>query len=543
LVKAQNEFVLIIDQFEEIFTYPEDQIISFKKELSTLLLTEIPSEYRKALEEKYYSGELDQLSEEDIENIHAPLNIKLLIVIRSDRMSLLNNLTDVLPNILKICYELKPLTLEQAEEAILNPAYIQDAGFSSKTFDYSDDCIEYMLQFLSQNNNTIESFQLQYLCQNVEDKVISEGISRVERKDLGEIDTIFEEYYEKQLAQISSDSNRLAAQVLIEETLVFEEEERRLSLYEGQIFKQHGFSPELLNELCDLHLLRSEPSLKGGYTYEIPHDTLIYPILRAKRKRLSTQREALALKRKEEEEKKLKELREKNKIANKRRRRATFLGVTSTIIALVAITLTFYVFSLERRAKAAEKLALIEKGKAQELSVSLKNRLTEYLQLSYEQSLSEATVFASTYDFQRAQEKLEFATSIDTFFLLDKGMEARQSLSLMKEKAANYLAYNEQMKAADENLNKGTERYALAMVNYRNALSLATDDNLELFVRNKIDALELKIDDEFGRNLERGKSYLQLNNNEEACRCFRLAKLLKPKNLQANDYFITYCEN
>ena len=85
-------------------------------------------------------------------------------------------------------------------------------------------------------------------------------------------------------------AEQLPARRLIEEGLVFEEEERRLSLYEGQIFKTYKIQPETLQKLVDAHLLRAEPSLSGGYTYELSHDTLVAPVLKAKRLRLEEER-------------------------------------------------------------------------------------------------------------------------------------------------------------------------------------------------------------------------------------------------------------
>jgi hypothetical protein len=73
---------------------------------------------------------------------------------------------------------------------------------------------------------------------------------------------------------------------LIEDGLIYEEEERRLSLYEGQIRKMYHISDAMLSHLVNERLLRSEPSLQGGYTYELSHDTLVRPVANWKTIRL-----------------------------------------------------------------------------------------------------------------------------------------------------------------------------------------------------------------------------------------------------------------
>jgi len=79
---------------------------------------------------------------------------------------LLKKIKTYFPTILSADFELKPLNGEQAEDAILSPAY-QKGGFSTPI--YKDGAIEYLLNFLSKGGTEpIESFQLQTLCEYVE---------------------------------------------------------------------------------------------------------------------------------------------------------------------------------------------------------------------------------------------------------------------------------------------------------------------------------------------------------------------------------------
>lgn len=283
-------YLLIFDQFEELFTYPEEHVASFAKQLSEIIYTLIPGHFRAEIE-KGFKEDKAFLSKEQMEILHTPLNLKVLIAIRSDRMSLINRLKPYLPDVLTETYEIKPLTEIQAEDAILNPAYKQ-GEFLSKNFDYEDLALMKILHFLTkERTQNVESFQLQILCQYIERLVINKNLEEVTSDDIGDIKSIYENYYLNQIQLIGDESVQLSARRLIEEGLIFEADERRLSLYDVQIEKLYNIDAELLGKLVDTHLIRAESSLKGGYTYELSHDTLVAPVLRAKALRVQVERE------------------------------------------------------------------------------------------------------------------------------------------------------------------------------------------------------------------------------------------------------------
>ncbi|MCB0706279.1 MAG: hypothetical protein KDC34_13265 [Saprospiraceae bacterium] len=286
-----NGFLLIFDQFEELFTYSENAIGQLGEALSELLYTTIPDRFRKALELELETNSAS-FSEAELNALHQPISLKIIMAIRSDRMSLLSQLQPYLHRLLDVLYELKPLREEQAEAAILSPAY-EKGAFSSPTFDYSDEAVESMVEFLSnKGSEAIESFQLQILCEYVEEQlVIKNGKRLIELADINNPELILENYYQNKIEEIPDPEDRLAARKLLEEGLIFEEEERRLSLYEGQLRKAYNISPTLLHQLLDTHLIRSEPSMRGGYTYELSHDTLVAPVLKAKISRLKAERQ------------------------------------------------------------------------------------------------------------------------------------------------------------------------------------------------------------------------------------------------------------
>jgi hypothetical protein len=286
-------FLLVFDQFEELFTYPEG-MTDFAEALADLLYNRMPKSFQRALRLATRSNP-DLLTLEQAEFLERPLNIKVLMSIRSDRMGLLDRLSAQIPNILLNCYELKALSRAQAEDAIVSPA--RKAGeYQSPSFTYQPEALKKILDYLTQNNvNPIESFQLQILCHYVEENiVIARKDTCVEETDLGKLETIYQNYYNDSIKKLGTEAEQLKARILIEEGLIFEKENRRISLYEGQINSLFNINPEFLRRLADTHIIRSEPHSSGGYMYEISHDTLVAPILKAKACRYQKEEEQKA---------------------------------------------------------------------------------------------------------------------------------------------------------------------------------------------------------------------------------------------------------
>ncbi|MBK9490083.1 MAG: hypothetical protein IPO07_15895 [Haliscomenobacter sp.] len=100
--------------------------------------------------------------------IASAFDAKVLLAIRSDRMSLLDSMKDKLPTILQKRYELRGLSKEQARDAIEKPAMAKVIGntkFASLPFTYSSDALRLIIDKLSETKVSqrtgIEAFQLQ----------------------------------------------------------------------------------------------------------------------------------------------------------------------------------------------------------------------------------------------------------------------------------------------------------------------------------------------------------------------------------------------
>jgi len=282
--------LLVFDQFEELFSCPQG-VTEFAEALADLLYSRMPKDFQRtlrlAIKNNAYLLTLEQL-----EFLERPLKLKVVMSIRSDRMSLLDRLSSHIPNIFLNCYELKPLSRKQAEKAVICPA--QHTGeFQSPSFTYQPEALNKILDYLTQKGaKSIESFQLQILCKFIEENiVIPRNATNVDKNDLGELETIYQNYYDDRLKILGTEAQR-KARVFIEEGLIFEEEKRRTTLFEGQILNKFDISLSLLHSLVDTYLIRSELHSSGGYVYELSHDTLVAPILKAKSLRLESERQA-----------------------------------------------------------------------------------------------------------------------------------------------------------------------------------------------------------------------------------------------------------
>mgnify|MGYP000022253815 CR=1 FL=1 len=272
-LSKEGKPLLIFDQFEELFSYPTQQIPEFQQEVSELLNTGIPLRFRRALEK------IEDITDAEEEILEAPLEARIVFAIRSDRMHLMDRLTTYLPNVLRNCFELRALKREDAQNAIEAPARAE-GSFKTQPFEYSGEAVTNLLRFLEDGQDKrVEGILLQMLCEHFERKQVEEKSKQfLDLQEIGDPNEVIKNYYEEKLGDLQ-DADRAAARLLIEEGLVSEGEAMRLSLHEAYIAQEYKIDKALLEKLVDCRLLRSEPFLRGGYTYELSHDRLIVPVI------------------------------------------------------------------------------------------------------------------------------------------------------------------------------------------------------------------------------------------------------------------------
>ncbi|MVM32733.1 hypothetical protein GO755_22015 [Spirosoma sp. HMF4905] len=372
----QTQFILFFDQFEELFTYKKPQIDEFSEQLAQLLYPSIPLQFQQRMVEL---DKLNLLDDPLQDFLYQSPDVKVVISMRSDRLSLLNGITDRHPAILQNWYELKALSRTQAEEAIIKPALKEDISYSSPTFTYTSDAVEAILDNIAdQQDGKIDSATLQILCRYIENELVGKQSDvEISPKKLGDIKDIFQKYYEGILNQFTED-NRSKVQRLIEDELIAVDSDSRNSLSEGFIHDRLKINPDLLTQLEASSLLRKERDANGRLLYEVSHDTLVGAIKRVAATRWAVEDETRKKKleqdladertRTEELQKLTKRAQDNEKKAKARSQIAIGAAIVALLVAGLAVYFWLQAQNEQERAEQAEKTA---NQNAQSLSIAL----------------------------------------------------------------------------------------------------------------------------------------------------------------------------
>jgi hypothetical protein len=336
-------FVLLFDQFEELFSYKPEQQLAFRQQLAELLY----SDYPQFLEENEANLPLETAA-----RLAEKTNVHTVLAIRADRVSELDRLRDHLPKIREKWFELRALPLEEARKALTIPSELP-GDFASSAFQFEPSAQKKILDFLRDAEGLVEPNQLQILAESFERRVISEGLHRFDAGNIGDLRAVIARYYSDKIAAIEDPAERLAVRRLCEEGLAQEGEPPiRLSLHAAQIRQFFGVETPLLARLVDVRLLRAEAGKGGGATYELPHDTLLGAVLEAKKVRLEEERKEAEARAAAQREAELAAARAEAAREKRRRQRAAFLAWGAGLAAVVAIGLAL--FARQKMAEAEE---------------------------------------------------------------------------------------------------------------------------------------------------------------------------------------------
>lgn len=389
--------VLVFDQFEEVFTlgHSETSRRRFLGELADLTNESIPETIRAELMERLHNKDAS-LTAPIMQWWEQQPDLRIVVSIRSDFLHLLDEISPLIPNILRNRFQLQPLNRRQARAAIEEPARSKGL-YASATFRYQHTAITEMLDFLAgqqareeeedgdaslnlRKQDEIESFNLQILCQYVEEKIIEENQPadfEVGPPFYGGIEGLEHEirnFYQKQLQGLPEVFTRrtarnvddraafiLQAQRLIEESLVTPIG-RRCSMVDDFLTTTWNVDQEFLDTLVDTRLLRKELRL-DDYYYEISHDTLLPPILESRdtrrRQEKADQEKAELQERLAEEARQREAIQAELKAMQERRRLARRVALFSltTLILMVAFGIWYaftWVRSVEKELQQAE---------------------------------------------------------------------------------------------------------------------------------------------------------------------------------------------
>jgi len=255
LLQSYNKnLLLIFDQFETLCYYPDNQINEFEEQLAQIINPDYLPDYIK--KGNFISKiKLENINERKL--LYEPLNIKVIFTIRTDRIYLLDKLLDRIPSVSKKRYQLFPLTLEKAKQAIEEPAK-SDGNFKSPQFTFEPQAIDKILNSLTSNNeHDIESAQIQIICQRIEEQLIEKikenqdkYNSIIDIDDIPKVNNIFFDFYNDAVAKVETDTTEKVHKFIEDQMIIGV---RRISL--DEMVCQIYVKKETLNTLLDRRLL------------------------------------------------------------------------------------------------------------------------------------------------------------------------------------------------------------------------------------------------------------------------------------------------
>ena len=530
--QADQVITLIIDQAEELFSYPYEAMEEFQEELSTVLGKRIPQSVRWLLLES------DQvLSEEEQHFLTAPIPLKAILAIRSDRLSLLGGMADHFPAILQCLYELQPLRMPDAKDAIIGPAISRGEAFYSPSFDYSPEAVAQFLDFLTDKKGGVETVQLQLLLQAIEQEyVVEQGKIRIEAEDIANLinKDILSESYEKVIHNLPV-PHQDKARRFIEEGLIADG--KRLALPESIIQRAYEIGPEVLKSLLATRLIRAEVSPLGGFTYELSHDALVAPITRSFERRRKAEEE---YRRKAEEEARARQL--------ARARRRTFFATSMAVlgIALASIAIVFYLQAqkAQARAEASAYMAIKQQKNTEDILSIFQEQQKQNAVERYNRYLTsgKAWMAQSQYEsaigeFERALETVQdYATAVgDSTAVNMIGEGGREAQRLFEEtisihghqiKTQTTKARFEKLIAeGDLYMDLGPKYYVDARHKYQEARELGYNRSL---ADGKINTLAGKLEPAFDTFVKNGDTFFEADGYQLALENYRQALRIKP---------------
>jgi len=393
--------VLVFDQFEELFTlaHSDRSRSQFLAELADLANETMPSSLRSELLRRFQEGD-PLVTVEAMQWWERQPEVRIVLAIRSDFLHLLDDMSTIIPSILRNRFQLQPLSREKARVAIVQPA-LSEGDFASPPFEYTEVALTQMIDFLSgeeagekkerfaddsqtiRRRDEIESVNLQIICQDIEEKIIEQGITEEcyqvapdfygNKEGLkaslrnfyrNQLESFPKAYHERilqktsrslaiaeadrQLTQRPAQELSVIARRIVEESLVTPGN-RRNSVVDDTLIDEYHVSADFLDTLVDKsRLLRKEPRLDDFY-YEISHDTLLPAIIESRNSRRlkeKTDQDKAALEarlveesiRRQQIEAELKDAREKRRLAG----RAATASFLSMILAFITVGIMMF---------------------------------------------------------------------------------------------------------------------------------------------------------------------------------------------------------
>lgn len=277
--------VLVLDQFEEVFTLGKDNAPAISElfiELSDLVENRVPLNIQSKNKGKT----------ELMPSYYGEHQYRVILSLREDYLAQLESLGKLMPSIRESRYRVVQMTAVQALDAVLKPAgnlinkevaislIKKLPGISDADFDEKAEDSDYVKRLL------VEPFLLSLICFQINETRISKGLPVITIDLVNDFDMadVINAYYN---AAVGTFENNI--RLGIEDTLLTESGYRKLeSLEELQL--KYGFDDLITQTLIDKRIIRKEQ--RDGLDYvELIHDVLAPVIKNNRDKRIEEQRE------------------------------------------------------------------------------------------------------------------------------------------------------------------------------------------------------------------------------------------------------------
>ncbi len=370
--------VLVFDQFEEFFTIGSHgpEILAFLEELCGLVENHIPARVRQRVE----SGEAK------LPPGYSGRGYKVIISLREDFVSRLDDLRKDMPSVMHNRHALKPMTGEQALEAVLKPGGILvDDGVARKIVRFVSAANEVDSQpaRATEENSDFQQLQvepalLSLVCSELNLQRIRRGGDKI---TLEQVQTsgerILDDFYERCLEGMTATDR-----AFIEDRLVTGGGFRTAVPVEEAVTS--GLTAEEVERLIARRLLRKEERL-GIPHIELTHDVLTRVVMRSRHFR--REREQIEEMRRKDEA----ALIERENTARENRREAKIRRVKrarwiATAAALVLAVMAISTYRSAKEARKSEGDARKAEGTAQKATVKAEARALALMAVDTSQS-------------------------------------------------------------------------------------------------------------------------------------------------------------
>ncbi len=353
-LQREKTVVLILDDFENFFSYPLHQREIFRTQLADLLFAQLPSDIKDVVDAKLKENP-DLLTAEGYQMLYSDMDIRILISIDSDKLNLLDFFTSRITSFLDHVFDLKPFDLPQAREVFRKIASYagQDKHLDSQPFDIDAQLLDSIIDYFARRNSAsiVYPYQLQIIGYELEEIAMRRKLDKISFDDVPEIQQLYTAFYFRIIDAIEDENWKLNVRRFIEDELIFEYEHRPVAVYSGVARQRYKIPQDILAFLEQKQLIRQFADDHGRSFVVLERQAYTDPLLVARNQRIEYEINL------EREIRKKQELEEKARLQELKMRRIKLLATAMMGIVLIVGFLAGFAYYQRKKAIKNQRLA------------------------------------------------------------------------------------------------------------------------------------------------------------------------------------------